>query len=291
MKRCLVVLFFVLAAIVLIVRGYKGAAHIVGATELNPLGLKNSPYGAIVGLALQDPVDQIHHGGRDHSHMDGHHHDEHGNHISPPHGSTGHSDGMHTGGLEEAQPWPMRAKRYMVGMESKIRQDNNPYGRGRAVLDYEDKKVRDLTLLAYEMDPTNYANYNNLTYFYLTSPMIAGDRKEAMYALAERTIHECSKDYTNPEKALTAASAAENVMIWKSEGIELSKFNEIRTYYDRFESLVKVFEKSWDVAYKEGRLSGMTEERAYEIEGRYKLFSYNLKEYKKKIVAAEANNL
>ncbi|MFC4995446.1 hypothetical protein [Rubritalea tangerina] len=80
-------------------------------------------------------------------------------------------------------------------------------------------------------------------------------------------------------------------MIWKSEGIELSKFNEIRTYYDRFESLVKVFEKSWDVAYKEGRLSGMTEERAYEIEGRYKLFSYNLKEYKKKIVAAEANNL
>jgi hypothetical protein len=73
--------------------------------------------------------------------------------------------------------------------------------------------VEDRLRMAWELDPSNYANYNAYQLF-LTEPSV-GTRPvitDKVIELARLTIGYCFREESDPRPALTAASAAGNIL-------------------------------------------------------------------------------
>ncbi|WP_018970729.1 hypothetical protein [Rubritalea marina] len=246
----------------LIVDGYARLPH-KGGQPFNPVELKGSAYGAIIGMALQEPIGVIHHGGQSHDHMAG-------------------------GGRMEGKSFLVRSKIHMLQMENRVRQHNGPYYGGRAVRDYEDQKVRKITELAYEMDPKNYGNFINLSHFYMTSPMIEGDKAQAVYDLAERTISECQKFPNLPEAQLTLAVATELILILRSNGVAHEDYDSLEEYYERYAKAVASYKECMKRVIEDGRIDYIGVNRLEEIKKRETLFDYTLKGYARLISESTA---
>jgi hypothetical protein len=78
---------------------------------------------------------------------------------------------------------------------------------------YLRRQVEDRLRFAYELDPSNYANYNSY-HLFLTEPAV-GTRPvltERVLMLAGLTIDYSLREQSDPRPALTAASAAGNIL-------------------------------------------------------------------------------
>lgn len=279
MKRRVIYSVITLVAVWLVVDGRRSVQDQLDAHKSNFLDLKGSPYGEIIGKALQDPVHLLWHGGKGHEHVS-----EPGE-VCDVCGVDHAEEGAASVAAVE-KPLSVRMKLHMLGMENQIRQNNSPVPRGAAVVNFEQQRVRELMLLAYEMDPTNYGNYNALSHFYMTTPLGGEDQKHKAIELARRSLVESERLNAGPEDALTAASAAENILVLKTIGLPHFEYMKVADNYQLFAEKVAVFKEVYQMAIDEGRLDGFTQAKLDEMMARYKGFHYNLLEYKKIIDAA-----
>ncbi|MEK7949052.1 hypothetical protein [Luteolibacter soli] len=167
----------------------------------NPLGLKTSPYGAVVALAMQGGIESDWHGTMEVEGTEGstcatcgHHHG--------PEGDACHAD--HKAGASDS--WISR-----IELAATERTNPSPVTNGHKL--YLRRQTEDQLRLAYELDPSNYANYNSY-HLFLTEPSV-GTRPvltDKVIELASSTINYCLKEESDPRPALTAAAAAGNVL-------------------------------------------------------------------------------
>jgi len=166
----------------------------------NPLGLKTSPYGAVVALALQGGIESDWHGTMEADDdaaacsTCGHNHGAEGDAC--------HSD--HKTGT--ATNWMER-----VELAATERTNPSPVTKGHQL--YLRRQTEDKLRLAYEFDPSNYANYNSY-HLFLTEPSVGTHPilTDKVIELANGTIAYCLKEESDPRPALTAAAAAGNVL-------------------------------------------------------------------------------
>lgn len=176
----------------------------------NPMGVKMSPYGEVIAMAMQGPIELYWHAGAGHDHQ----HEEHspicedskcGDHQSceseglgkPPATSSGSFRGL----LNELNA--------VAGIRT------NPKASTEKHLFHMRRQIEDKLRFAYTLDPSNFGNYNSY-HLFLTEPQL-GTRigkgpeltREAA-TLAEATIDYCLRRTDDPRPALTAAAAAEN---------------------------------------------------------------------------------
>ena len=162
----------------------------------NPLGLKESPYGEVIALAVQGGIDSDWHGVETTS----------PGHVCPTCGHEHGADGQCNaesdtllGRLEEAVSERTNERPATAGHKFYLR-----------------RQVEDRLRMAYELDPSNYANYNSY-HLFLTEPSV-GTRPvltKQVIELANRTISYCmdpAREESDPRHALTAASALGNVL-------------------------------------------------------------------------------
>lgn len=170
----------------------------------NPLGLKMSPYGQVIALAVQGEIDSDWHGvgigGTDHVCTTcGHDHGPTGGEQCPD---------SSEGSKQSAEPVTLIAKLEQAATE---RTNGRPATPGHKL--YLRRQVEDRLRMAWELDPSNYANYNSY-HLFLTEPQV-GTRPvnpDDIKEVAKLTIRYCFRENSDPRPSLTAASAAGNIL-------------------------------------------------------------------------------
>lgn len=271
-----------------------GAAFVwLGAGSLSPqvksqpyraFALPGSPYGEVIGLALQDPVHLLWHGGAGHEHVG-----RKGEKCEVCGVDHSQEEGKAGGRHAELENNPIvRWKLSLLDLAAAVRQKNNPRAHAGAVVDYEQERVRSLVKLAYEMDPTNYGNYNMYVHFMLTHGISSGEyTMDDFYRVSEATIAMCTGRDEDPEDALTAASAAENMLIYKLRGVDKADYWKFEEDYNRFVAEVRRFERNQARAEREGRLKSYQPEKVKEIGDRFQGFHYIRNSYGKLIAESK----
>lgn len=270
--------------------GGSDAIRMAQSRNLNPLELRGSPFGEVLGMALQDPIHMAWHGGQGHDDVL-----KPGEDASAPEGEVCevcgvvHDDdsGASVGvDLHSRQPMPVFLKGKVELLGKFIRQKNSPVKRGAAVRNYELARTKNLLQTAYDFDPTNYGNYNALNFFYVTNQRRGKESIGDGLALADDTIEACGKyKYDDPQDALTAASAAENKLVWMYATREKFPVSDLVETYDQFAYEVSNYQAVMIKAVETGRLKYYSAERLKEMETRFGTFAYALKGYKEKIDA------
>lgn len=168
----------------------------------NPLGLNRSPYGQVIALAVQGEIDSDWHGidigGAGHVCTE----------CGHDHGSAGDADCPGEAAEKVAEPQTLISKLEQATSE---RTNGRPATPGHKF--YLRRQVEDRLRMAWELDPSNYANYNAYQLF-LTEPSV-GTRPvitDKVVDVARRTIVYCFQEKSDPRPALTAASAAGNIL-------------------------------------------------------------------------------
>ena len=193
----------------------------------NPLGIKRSPYGQVLAMAIQTPIDADWHGG-----LEIHEHQGCGHGCDHDHGSCDHHGCDHD---HEHSPVAHKEEHDEVHDEHG---PVNPDNTGLALLDrlsetvsqrtnpnpptpghqlYLRQEIEKKLRFAYELDPSHYANYNCYHLFITQRELGTHGLPEAEVTrmigeLADYTIRYCLTEQNDPRPALTAASAAYNVL-------------------------------------------------------------------------------
>ncbi|MEM1085054.1 MAG: hypothetical protein AAGI48_13160 [Verrucomicrobiota bacterium] len=171
----------------------------------NPLGLKASPYGQVIAMAIQTPIDADWHGGLEVHDLPGEDGESEGGHHHGHDHDHGHSH-------EVAEPTSLLGKLHLAATR---RTNPNPPTAGHQF--YLRREIEKKLRFAYELDPSHYANYNTY-HLFLTEPELGTSEetqrmiRNGAVDLAEKTIQYCLRETTDPRPALTASSAAYNVL-------------------------------------------------------------------------------
>jgi hypothetical protein len=199
-----------------------GAARLASGGDFeyrpNPLGLKMSPYGQVIALAVQGGIDSDWHGaerrmpgetcgscGQDHGADES---------TCPPRGNP-------------ASPGPS----FIARIEDAVNERTNPRPATGGHKFYLRRQVEDRLRFAYELDPSNYANYNSY-HLFLTEPAV-GTRpvmSHKVLELARTTIEYCLREQNDPRPALTAAAASCNILQLMFMDPELYSIEEMRQH-------------------------------------------------------------
>ncbi len=213
--------------------GTDGSMHF----KPNPLGLKMSAYGQVIGMAMQGPIDLFWHKGEAHHHH--HHHDgdaadceecrkfdhdladhtaDHADTCPDCGGQVGHHAPGCPGDNQMAvatasTPLRKKVKGYlqMLGQGASHRTNPNPDTPGHKF--YLRRQIENRLRIAYEFDPSNYGTYN--AYHLFLSESSLGTTKagiENAMRLSRLTIDYCLRQPNDPRPALTAAAAAHDIL-------------------------------------------------------------------------------
>jgi hypothetical protein len=171
-------------------------------TPVNPLGINRSPYGEVIAMAMQGPIDFYFHGGAEAS----------------DHECDADCDHEHAPTKAPAAPaaaLPLRARltHFLSGLDKAVTARTNPKPASPALKFYLRRQTEDRLRFAYNLDPAHYGNFA-CYYFFLTQPEL-GTRPEltpSAVKLAQETIDYCLQRNDDPRPALTAAAAAENIL-------------------------------------------------------------------------------
>jgi hypothetical protein len=176
-------------------------------TPLNPLGINRSPYGEVIAMAAQGPIDTYFHNGsgHDHDHDHAHDHDHSGQHEHE------HKSAQASKKGSAALPDQLRGFIDRLAAASSAR--NNPRPVTSAHQFYMRRKTEDKLRFAYNLDPAHYGNYNSYHLFLTESHF--GTRRlltPTAIKLAKETIDYCLAQKDDPRPVLTAAAAASNIL-------------------------------------------------------------------------------
>jgi hypothetical protein len=185
-----------------------GASRLAAGGDLdfrpNPLGLKMSPYGQVIALAVQGGIDSDWHGAEARS----------GGKVC---GTCGHDHSKESAGQtcdQSTTPAPVIPDQSLVQrLESVVSERTNPRPATSGHKFYLRRQVEDRLRFAFELDPSNYANYNSY-HLFLTEPAVGTRRvlTSRVMELARLTISYSLREESDPRPALTAASAAGNIL-------------------------------------------------------------------------------
>jgi len=199
----------------------------------NPLGLKRSPYGQVIAMAIQAPIDADWHGGLeihdmppaagespddaaacedehcDHDH--GHDSQDHALAKNKEHKGCSDPDCTSDHGGSDPAPGSLIAR-----LANAVAKRTNPHPPSPAHKFYLRQEIEKKLRFAYNLDPSHYANYNAYNLFITESSLgTSEDTQDILNAhavrLADGTIRYCLRETTDPRPALTAASAAYNI--------------------------------------------------------------------------------
>ena len=165
---------------------------------LNVLGINRSPYGEVFAMAMQGPIDTYFHATEDSGHVC----DEQCGHEKPE-----ESAAVADAGAND------RLRGFIDGMGKGLTERTNPRGTSDGHKFYIRRGIEDKLRFAYNLDPGHYGNYNAY-HFFLTEPQLGTRPELTPHAakLADQTIAYCLSQRNDPRQALTAASAAGNVI-------------------------------------------------------------------------------
>jgi hypothetical protein len=172
---------------------------------LNVLGIKRSPYGEVIAMAMQGPIDSYWVAFEDRS-------------FKKPERDTqpSQSNQLKSGQKIAAHDFTGLNERVRLLLEvlsAGLEERTNAFAASDAHKFYLRRKVEGKLRFAYELDPAHYGNF--IAYqFFLTEPQL-GTRPELTpdaAKLAYETIRYCMNRRVDPREALTAASAAGNII-------------------------------------------------------------------------------
>ncbi|HVJ45716.1 MAG TPA: hypothetical protein VM511_04975 [Luteolibacter sp.] len=221
---------------------------------LNPFGINTSPYGEVIAMAMQGPMD-----------------DYWRNSVSSrvtnephPGSRTSFRDGT---------------RMFIESLERASVDRTNPRPASEAQKRFLRRQIEDKLRFAYELDPGHYGNYASY-HFFLTEPAVGTRRHLTIESvlLADRTINYCFSRSDDPRHALTAAAAAGNVLLLMfnetSEGrarFPIAKMKEYLAILDKSIARYESLSAGWE---KTGNWSLLSDSRIIECRDR---FSYILK--------------
>jgi hypothetical protein len=155
---------------------------------LNPFGINTSPYGEVLAMAMQGPVDVLW-------------------------SNASRENSKTVLEIPPDAPLRERARIFIDEMDAAARDRTNPNPASKAQTRFLKREIENKLRFAYELDPGHYANYNTY-HFFLTEPAVGTRRlltREAAQ-LAEKTVRYCLSRRDDPRHALTAAAATENML-------------------------------------------------------------------------------
>lgn len=180
-------------------------------TPLNPLGINRSPYGEVIAMAAQGPIDTYFHNGSGHDHD----HDEDGAHecCHEPGCEHEHEHKTAQASKKGSAALPDRLRGFIDHLAAASTARNNPRPVTSAHQFYMRRKTEDKLRFAYNLDPAHYGNYNSY-HLFLTESQFGTRRQLTPTAikLAKETIDYCLAQKDDPRPALTAAAAASNIL-------------------------------------------------------------------------------
>lgn len=171
---------------------------------LNVLGIKRSPYGEVIAMAMQGPIDSYWGvvEGRGNPESD-----------SSENRQLDHLKSQQQRAIYDYTSWNDRLRLMLEELAMGLEERTNAFAASDAHKFYLRRKIEKKLRFAYELDPAHYGNYNAY-HFFLTEPQV-GTRpvltQEAAY-LADQTIQYCMSRRVDPREALTAAAAAGNIL-------------------------------------------------------------------------------
>lgn len=229
----------------------------------NPLGINRSPYGEVFAMAMQGPIDTFFVVAQ--ANADGERED-------PPKQKAKNlafEDDSYSG-------WNERFGYFMNSIAKGYEERTNHRSATAAHKLYLRRSVEDKLRFAYNLDPGHYGNYNAY-HFFLTEPEL-GTRPELTpkaAKLADETIAYCLAQRSDPRQALTAASAASNIILLMfNDRIEnpdspkytVDQMRQVFQWVDYSISLYVQLSEKWE---QEGVWDNLSEFRRLETEARF----------------------
>jgi hypothetical protein len=221
------------------------------AVPLNPLGINRSPYGEVIAMAMQGPVDTYFNAAM----FSGPHPPE--NNQDDQAGKPQEPKGEPADAAADSKPsLNTRLDAFVASLAKVAETRTNPKGASTALKRHLRRQAEDKLRFAYQLDPAHYANYNAL-HFFLTEPEL-GTRPEltpTAAKLAEDTIQYCLKLDHDPRPALTAAAAATNILhlMFADSRSETPKYNTAQmrqclNLLDHCLARYQLVAQEWDLA-------------------------------------------
>lgn len=240
-------------------------------TPLNPLGINRSPYGEVFAMAMQGPIDRYWHG------MDNSKHTC----DDPESCSHHHLKADDDLAIDRYTGFNDRLRHFIDGMGEGLQERTNPRSATAGHKFFIRRGVEDKLRFAYNLDPSHYGNYNAY-HFFLTEPELGTRPSLTPVAakLAHETILYCLSQRTDPRQALTAASAAGNVIELMfndrqvnrdSPNFSTRQMRDVLKVMDQAIGLYSHLSQQWD---EQGLWKNLSELRLHEAEER---FSFILK--------------
>lgn len=246
------------------------------AVPLNPMGINGSPYGEVFAMALQGPIETFFHG----SMGTGIKYEIKGQkpkltgldlltrpefkkqkaEVKPP---------------KPKLPLGQRFENYLASLNELSSVSTNPRGASQAHKTYLRRQAEDKLRFAYRLDPSHYGNYNSLNFF-LTEPGIGSTRVLTPEAikLSDETIQYCLAKPHDPRPALTAASAATNMihlMFADLRSGDTPKYTteQMRKYLDLLDLSINRYQTLSDDWKHNGNWNLISPQRITECEDRF----------------------
>lgn len=238
----------------------------------NVATVKGSPYGKILALAMQGPIDFYWHEGQSHADAHVHRAGEEGHHDHSSDGDSGHSsdEGLADTRLAKMEArenlaWHVRAKEKVAELTAFTHRKTNGGRLTREHALYLQTATEDKLRFAYELDPSNYTNYGNYQLFLSNSNIgRALIDEDAHLKLSRKTLEFCKKDDRDPSSAITAATAAYDMayyMAGKPDKYDLSDVRSVLVELDasvqRYIGLFEGYSES-GVPFSVARVDEMT---------------------------------
>jgi hypothetical protein len=233
-----------------------GAKELAGGGDFNylpnPLGVKKSPYGQVIAIAAQGGISSDWHAV------------EVSGIVSKKGCSCGHdhSDGSHECAEHESEG-------FITRLEEAVTERTNARPATEAHKKYLRRQVENRLRTAYELDPSNYANYNSY-HLFLSEPQV-GTRPiltVKVLNLATNTIGYCLREEHDPRPALTAASASATVLELMFLHKQDYSLDQMREELKRLDQSLARHHELTDRWIESGEYERLSPARQYEIQER-----------------------
>lgn len=257
---------------------WGGMAHKFNAAdklvyEPNIACVKGSPYGKVLALAVQGPIDFYWHNGVTHTDAETFNAESAGtdcadgctdhDHSHDTHAHAGHGDDCgcpeHGGAdvqvAEATKSLQQRAKDQIRKMAATAHRKTDGKPLSPAHQKYLQGVTEDKLRMAYELDPSNYTNYGNLHLFISSTDLGKGEADDhKALKLARKTLEFCKNDTTDPASWLTAASAAYNIVYHIGRYHKDYTIPEAKASLAEFDSCIATFDRLCAEAIEQGRI-------------------------------------
>jgi len=236
---------------------------------LNVMGLKRSPYGEVVAMAMQGPIDNYWTEVETRQPNIA---------AEPERRQLKHLKEKELRAIEDYSSWSGGFRFFLENLSDGLEERTNAFAASDAHKFYLRRQIEKKLRFAYELDPAHYGNYNAY-HFFLTQPQLGthAELTSSAAQLAIDTINYCLSREVDPREALTAAAAAGNVLelmlndrINKEDDSLKYTTGQMRNMLGILDRSLNHFNQLSDQWYERGLWSNLSEMRTIEASDRFR---------------------